>query len=113
VKAWHRSRRKLPQRLRWRKNATRVSDSWLSAWLAVSLRGAAAVAVVEYRMAEEENGAKAPATKSARSERLAAALRANLRRRKAQVRGRATGGESPAEQPEAADATDASRNPKG
>jgi hypothetical protein len=64
-------------------------------------------------MAEEQNVGKAPGTKSARSERLAAALRANLRRRKAQARGRGTVGESPAEEPEVADATDASRNPKG
>jgi hypothetical protein len=48
-----------------------------------------------------------------RSERLAAALRENLRRRKAQARGRATGGESPADPPARAEDTDESRNRKG
>jgi hypothetical protein len=48
-----------------------------------------------------------------RSERLAAALRENLRRRKAQARGRATAGESPPERPEPVDAAEESRNRKG
>ena len=64
-------------------------------------------------MAKQGTGPEPSKAKpDSRSERLAAALRANLRRRKAQARGRATGGESPADPPERGSEADEGRQPK-